>query len=54
MQKALKKRVRKYVVFIALFLWLYPNGMSPIICGEIILFTRGMTHYQMQPPCYAG
>lgn len=29
------------------------NGLLAIICGGIILFTRGMTHYIMQPP-YAG
>lgn len=45
-----KKKVRKYIIFSALFLCLYPNCLSALIYGGIILFTRGMTHYIMQLP----
>lgn len=42
------KKLRKYLVFIALFLWLYPNGLPAKTHGGLILFTRGTTHCKIQ------
>lgn len=43
--KIFGKKVRKYIIFSALFL-----RLSALIYGGIILFTRGKTHYIMQLP----